>query len=237
MTEPSQRFEKCQSYITSHIRRAEMEEAPGEGHPTVTLSREAGTGAIDLSDKLVDYLNLRIKDTTYPWTVFDKNLVKLVIEDHALPERLERYMPEDKVSRITDTISDMIGLHPPSWELVKHMHSTIYRLAKLGNCIIVGRGGNIITRDLPNVLHLRLVGAVDKRIERYKDQHDISREEAGERIKKEDRTRRRYLLTYYDVEIEDPANYHLVINVDRFTSEQLVEFIGKMIANWKAQVE
>jgi cytidylate kinase len=230
MTEPSQRFEKCQAYIASHIRRAEMEEAPGEVHPAVTLSRETGTGAIDLSDKLVDYLNQRLKATKYPWTVFDKNLVKQVIEDHALPARLERYMPEDKVSRIVDTISDMIGLHPPSWELVKHMHNTIYRLAKMGNCIIVGRGGNIITRGLPNVLHLRLVGTGEKRIERYMNQYNISREEAGARIKKEDRIRRRYLLTYYDVEIDDPSNYHFVINVDRFTTEQLVELVGDMIA-------
>jgi cytidylate kinase len=232
MAEPSQRFEKCQAYIASHVSRAELKEEPGEVNPAITLSRETGTGAIELSDKLVDYLNNRFKVSEYPWTIFDKNLVKQVLEDHDLPKRLERYIPEDKTSRIGDTISDMIGLHPPSWELVKHMHDTIYRLAKMGNCIIIGRGGNIITHDLHNVLHLRLVGTLEKRIARYKNQYHITEDEAGARIKKEDRIRRRYLLTYYDKEIEDPSNYHFVINIDRFTAEALVEFIGDIIANF-----
>ncbi len=46
--------------------------------------------------------------------------------------------------------------------------------------------------------------------------------------------RRRYLLAYYDVEIDDPTNYHLVINVDRYTPQTLVRLVGDIVSKWSA---
>jgi cytidylate kinase len=60
------------------------------------------------------------------------------------------------------------------------------------------------------------------------DYYQISENEAGELIKKQDRARQRYLQAYYDREIDDPKDYHFVINVDRFTTGQLVEFVGDL---------
>ena len=31
-----------------------------------------------------------------PWTIFDRNLVERVLEDHDLPARLAKFMPEDR---------------------------------------------------------------------------------------------------------------------------------------------
>jgi hypothetical protein len=33
----------------------------------------------------------------------------------------------------------------------------------MGNCIIAGRGGNKITHGFSNVLHIRLIGSLEKR--------------------------------------------------------------------------
>ncbi|NIO28662.1 MAG: hypothetical protein GTO29_08925 [Candidatus Latescibacteria bacterium] len=232
MAEPGKRFEKYQDYISSQIKRAEKEGRPAKPNPAITISRETGAGAIPLGDRLAEYLNERFGSAECQWTVFDKNLVKQVLEDHGLPERLEQFMQEDKPSLLDETVSDMLGIRPPDWELVKHTHETIYRLAKLGNCILVGRGANIITQELPNVLHLRLVGSWEKRVNRCMELYGITKAEARELIKKQDRARRRYMLAYYDTDIDDPANYHLIINVDRFTTEALVQLIGDMISNW-----
>jgi hypothetical protein len=230
MVKLSQRLEKFHAYVESHVKRVEGEGRGAGRKPAITLSRETGAGAVTLGDRLADYLNKRGEAGDCPWTVFDKNLVKKVLEDHELPKRLEKFMPEDKPSHVEEAVGDMLGLHPPNWELVKHTYETIYRLAKLGHCILVGRGANIITCDLHNVVHLRLVGSLEKRVAHCMDYYGITNAEAGELVKREDRARRRYLLAYYDVEIDDPTNYHLVINVDKFDTQRLVKLIGDLVS-------
>ena len=231
MVDLSKRFEKCQAYVTSQVKRVKKE---GEGrpglNPAITLSRETGAGAITLGDRLAEYLNKQTERKDCQWTVFDKNLVKKVLEDHDLPARLEQYMPEDKPSHVEDVVGDMLGMHPPNWTLVKHTHDTIHRLARMGNCILVGRGANIITQDLPNVFHFRLIGSVEERVVRCMKFYDIKETEARDLVKKQDRARRRYLLAYYDVEIADPLNYNMVINVDKFSTEAVVKLISDIVS-------
>jgi len=200
--------------------------------PAVTISRQTGAGAITFGVSLARYLNDKAGDRGEPWTVFDKNLIRHVLEDHGLPAYLERHMPEDSPSHLKDAVGDLLGLHPPNWELVKHTGETIGRLAKQGRCILVGRAANIITRDMPSVLHLRLVGPIEHRVAHCAEYYGITKEAALDRVRKQDRARRRYVLAYYDEEIDDPTNYHLVINVDSFTTPALTQFIGDIVSNW-----
>jgi diguanylate cyclase (GGDEF)-like protein len=44
------------------------------------------------------------------------------------------------MSEITDTLDELLGLHPPAWTLVRQMTETILHLAEMGNVILVGRG-------------------------------------------------------------------------------------------------
>ncbi len=226
-------FEKYQAYIASQGRQIR---APGEQtevpDPAITISRQTGAGAITFGVSLARYLNEQTGDKEQPWTVFDKNLIRHVLEDHGLPAHLEQHMPEDSPSHVKDAVGDMLGLHPPNWELVKRTGETISRLAKTGRCIMVGRGANVITRDMPNVLHLRLVGSIEQRVAHCVEYYGITKTEALERIKKQDRARRRYVLAYYDEEIDDPTNYHLLINVDSFTTGTLTELIAGIVSDW-----
>jgi cytidylate kinase len=82
------------------------------------------------------------------------------------------------------------------------------------------------------VFHLRLIGSLEQRVIRCQGYYDIDKTEAAELIHKQDRARRRYLLAYYDIEIDDPTNYHLVINVDRYTPQALVRLVADMVLKW-----
>ena len=77
-----------------------------------------------------------------------------VLEDHSLPNRLARFMPEDRISEISDTMDELFGLHPPSWTLVRQTADTILHLAELGNVIVIGRGAAVITRKLDYVFNV-----------------------------------------------------------------------------------
>ena len=226
------RFEKCQGYIASQARRLkEKGRIAGHDPPAITISRETGAGAVTFADYLAEYLNQKFPSAECAWTVFDKNLVKQVLEDHDLPARLEEFMPEDRPKHVEDAVGDMLGVHPPNWKLVEHAEDTIYRLAKMGNCILVGRGANIVTEDLPNVFRLRLVGSLEARVKRCMDFYKIAEKAARDLIKTQDRGRRRYLLAYFDRDVDDPLDYNMVINVDSFTSESLARLISEWVTN------
>lgn len=235
MSDRSKQTEKLQAYIASHMRRAGARKTAEEAvrlEPAITISRQTGAGAVTLADTLAEDLNQRAGDMDLQWVVFEKNLVGAVLEDHGLPKRLAEFMPEDKPHHLKETVGDMLGMRPQDWELVRHTRETVYRLAKLGRCIIVGRGANLIAAELPNVLHLRLIGGREGRVTRCVAYYDIDRDEALQLIKKQDRGRRDYLRAYYNADIDDPMNYHLVVNVDKFTTQGLVSWIADMVSSW-----
>lgn len=197
--------------------------------PAITISRQTGTRGHLIGEKLVDYLNKNNPTASRPWTLFDKGLISTVIEDHHLPARMVRYLPEDKVSEIASTIEEILGLHPSNWTLIHETMETILRLAELGNTVIYGRGGNIITAHLKKVLNVRLVGSMVRRIPQAAEQYDVSLEDAPSLIIKEDRGRKRYIKSYFDKDIDDPLLYGLFINTDEFSDEAIVKTIADLV--------
>jgi cytidylate kinase len=222
-------LEKCLSYIDSQMQspHGRVLAAGPEHVPAVTISRQTGAGGTSVARELAGLLQARQPGKTCPWTVFDRNLVEKVLEDHHLPSRLAQFMPEDKVSAIADAVEEVLGLHPPSWKLVHQTTETILQLAELGNVILVGRGANVITAKTPHVFHVRLVGSLERRLERVQARHRISREAARKFIRKEDAGRRRYLQRHFGKDVDDPLLYHLVINTDWVPVEQAAELIAQ----------
>ena len=163
-------MEQCRTFLNAQWQSAGKAAAAAKaGVPrrAVTISRQTGSGAHSVAEKLATFLQARSPKDACPWTVFDRNLVEQVLEDHNLPQRLAQFMPEDRVSEIADTMDELFGLHPPSWTLVHQTSDTILRLAELGNVILIGRGATIITSKLDYVFHVRLVGSLERRVAAY----------------------------------------------------------------------
>jgi cytidylate kinase len=207
--------ERCLSFINAQLKAngkgRNGEESSGQIR-AVTISRQAGCGAVVVAQKLAECLQARKAHNGSQWTVFDRNLVERVLEEHNLPQRLAKFMPENWTSEIEDIIDDLFGLHPPTEILVRQTAETILRLAKLGNMIIIGRGANVITAKLDSVFHVRLVAPLERRVERIEESDHLDQAGALELIRREDKGRTRYLKKYYHKDINDPLLYHLVIN-------------------------
>ena len=184
-----------------------------------------GSGAI--AEVLREELQRHSEPGEPPWTVFDQNLLEQILADHHLPQRLAKFMPENRSSWLTDTMEELFGLHPAAEVLVRQTAETILRLAQLGNVIIIGRGGNVITAGFPHVLHVRLVGSEARRAERLREKFKESREGALAFLRKADEGRRRYVKSYYRADIDDPIRYHLTVNTDLLAPSA----DGQLIAN------
>lgn len=222
-------LDRCFSFINCHLQTPK----PVHGQQAanvkcITISRQSGCGAHVFAEELAAFLQARTPPGTRPWTVFDRTLMEAVLQDHHLPARLAAFMPEDRVSRLNDIIQELFSLHPPTETMVRQTAETILRLAELGNVIILGRGANIITAPMPQVLHVRLLGSVQQRVAHMLQFDKLNRKDALKRIEREDGGRRRYLKKYFGREIDDPLLYHLVINTDLLSLHEAAVMVGKL---------
>ena len=223
-------FGRCLTYLDSQSKIGhgfvEVHDSP---RMAVAVARQTGSGAIRIAEKLAGYLQARLPAEERPWTVFDKNLINQVLEDHHLPARLARFLPEDRVSYINDMVDEILGLHPPSWVVVRQSTETILRLAELGNVILVGRGANAITSRLPNVLRVHLVGSLERRVARVQARDHLNRAEAVDFIRRQDRGRARYVKTYFHRDVSDALLYDLTINTDHLSEDEVVRLMGDAV--------
>lgn len=222
-------LEQCLSFINCQLQPPLRFHAFEErAKCAITISRQSGCGAHVIAQMVATQLQSRTPPEAASWTIFDRDLVERALAEHQLPERLARFMPEDRVLGFNDMMDEIFGLHPPSWTLVQQISETILKLAALGNVIILGRGGNIITSRLPHVLHVRLIGSLERRIENMRRFEKLGRVEAINRIRHEDVGRERYVRKHFHRDINDPLLYHLVINTDLFSECDAARLIGDL---------
>jgi cytidylate kinase len=109
-------------------------------------------------------------------------------------------------------------LHPPMSlsmrEYVRVVGLVIRDLAHDGDVIIVGRGGQMVLRDTPGTLHVRVIASFAQRIERLMARREIGGREATAQLRASDRARANYLRRYHGVGWQNPRLYHLMLNTD-----------------------
>ena len=218
---------QCISFINSQTVVPAGRPAAMQVRRAVTISRQTGCGGLIVAEKLAKFLQARAPREDVAWTVFDRKLMDKVLADHHLPQYLAKFLPEDRMSRIEDTLADIFGVHPTAETMVQQTAETILQLAELGNAILIGRAGNIVTAKLPNVLHVRLVASLEDRIARIC--RDYGNTPAGARkfCLEEDQARARYVKTYFKADIADPLLYHLVLNTSRMDYDHVAQLIGE----------
>ena len=218
--------ERCLSFINCQLTPRETQGRYEYAvRPSVTISRMTGAGGHAVASKLADYLQVHAP-VDCRWTVFDRNLMEKVLDDHHLSKRTAEYLPEDHQSMLRDTVEEFLGLHPSTWTLVQQTSETILRLAEMGNVILVGRAANVITSKLANVFRVRLVGSLEKRMEAVQQLYQLDQPHALELIRKQDEGRRRYLKDHFGQQINDPLLYDLIVNTDRFGADDAARLIG-----------
>ena len=222
-------LDRCLSFINSQNAPAKRAVTPVGLRRAVTISRQAGCGAVHIAEKLAEYLQQHAPPSNAPWTIFDRNLMDQVLADHKLPAYLATTLPEDRMSALEDIMGEIMGVRPAVQNLVRQTAETMLKFADLGGVILIGRGGNLITAKLPHVLHVRLVAPLDDRIERICRDDNKSPAEARKFCVEEEHSRARYLKSYFNADINDPENYHLIINTSRVGFENTAKLIGDAV--------
>ena len=123
-------------------------------------------------------------------------------------------------------VNELLGIHPHVGVIIHKTSRTILQLAQKGNVIIAGRAANLITGQLKDTFHVRLVAPFENRVQHIEVVYSLNRKDAIEFIKKEDLARKHYVRSYFNKNIDDPLLYHMVINTGQMPYKKAARMIG-----------
>jgi cytidylate kinase len=220
-------FQKAEAYLNIQLTRSGPGGLPQPVGPFVTLSRESGTDGSALARALADRLPA---GEGHPWSVYSGNLIEEMLRNNNLPPHLARYLPEDRISELEASVGEVVGLHPSLWMLVAKTNELMRQLARSGHAILLGRGANFATLDLPHGIHVRLVARPA-----FRDAHaartlGISLGEATARNAERDAARQRYVRATFSANLADPTAYDLVINAAQVPFAAMVDLVVNYVA-------
>jgi len=225
-------LEKCKLYIESHSKmldeNGKVIKKPERG-PCITISRETGTSAKNVAEKIISFLEKYQKEEASSWAICDKNLIEKVLDDYHLPKALADLAEEDKYSHVNIILNELFVGQTAGWTLYYRISRTILQLAELGNIIIIGRGANVITSKLTNSFHVRLIAPLEERIKRFSEIYNLDKKTAAEIIEEHDNSRRKYLKSIFNKRIDDPFLYHLVVNANKLNPDDVAYIISEAV--------
>ena len=191
--------------------------------PFLTMARQCGAGGSDIAERVADCLSA-LHRSELPWRGYDRELVEKVAEDHELSAALLETLTDDRRT----WLSDVVGGGPGELALLRRVAATCRALAEAGRCIIVGRGGVFITRDMPGGVHVRLVAPLDFRVARKAKEWEVSEADAESRIRKIDQNRIQFYQRYF-TNAESAETFALTINTQAVPEDKQIELLLRLI--------
>jgi cytidylate kinase len=91
--------------------------------------------------------------------------------------------------------------------------------------VILGRGGQVILRGRPGVLHVLLGGPPEARIRQGMEIEGVDQKTAERRQQANDRARTEYVRRSYGVDPLDPDLYHLVLDSPALGLDTCVDLV------------
>ena len=192
--------------------------------PVITISREVGCNGVKLAHMLAESLNN--KNPAVQWKVISKEVFfESAKELNMSPEQLRKTLSQREkfhFEEIIKAFNDKKYKSGPT--IAKTTREVIMHFATNGYCIIVGRAGNIIAKDLKTALHIRLTAPLDYRIKTIMDNNGLTREKAISFIQQVEEERIAFRESVLGAKIHDEM-FDIMLNRGVFSDDTIVELI------------
>ncbi len=195
-------------------------------HPFVTISREYGCGGYETAVELARLLSAKGKK----WIAFDRKVIEGIMRDMGVSRKLAETLTTTTQSQMATFFNSIFASYPPQVAVHRKLAETIRTLTLNGYVIIVGRGGNIIARDLPKGFHIRLVAPMDWKIARIAKIMGKKSKEAEKIILEKSAARENFYREFMKFDPADTSHYDMIINNASFTSAEAAEAISAAMA-------
>ncbi len=208
----------------------------------ITISRQFGSGGDEIAEQVGQILQYRIFDkeiiarATLESGISDQEVMDYSEANYKVKGFFDRLFGLSRsVGKVRVWKEDTQGVRtteavPLTEEnALALVQKAIKAACEEGNIIVVGRGGQVLLQDCPNVLHVRIEAPLEDRLQRVRAQFKLKRRPASEMIEARDEASAEYVRTFYKVNWSDPTLYHMVINTGKLGLEASARLIAEAV--------
>ena len=200
----------------------------------ITISRQFGAGGKTFGRRIADTLGYYYADED----IIERAVVEIYISSDG-----RKTIESEPVDRFKKFISKLNPFGTSLMELplddkeryidgfkyVELLNLIIPKIARDGNAVIVGRGGQYILQNLENTYHLLLIANKEDRTKFIEEHYRASSTRAAQMIKRMDKRRVNLFSYFRRKDYDDPTLYDLVINMGLLSMDKAQELVIKLI--------
>ncbi len=231
-------------YLNKRLHQYDQKYQPAnnEPGPVICISREVGCGGVNFARRLAAELD---KQTfCKKWRVISKEILEESARELDMdPNKLRNLLKEGDRGVFDDILNAFSEKRFKSdRKISKTLIDLIASFANDGYCIIVGRGGHIITRDIKKSLLVKLTAPLDWRIKQIMEKNNLDLRAAIEFIEKTEKERENF-RKHLAGEAHKPDEFDITMNLARLTMDEVLATIlmiaksKKMLESTKSKVE
>lgn len=218
-------MKKIFDYFDTRYRAETLGRPISHTGPVITISRLTGCDGREVAAELVAKLNLRYNTNKWKWV--DKDIIYHAAHELKTDtQRVETYYQGFGMTDISQMIMAFSGTFVTDSSVKKAIREVVTSIAHDGYCVIIGRGGVAITRDMANALHVRLVAPLYWRVENVMKKKGMVIEKAEEYVVETDEKRHRLIVDFLD---KKPLSldylFDITLNRSCFSPEEISSMI------------
>jgi len=178
----------------------------------ITISRGSYSRGIEIAEKLSQKLG---------YECISREVLLKASKDFNVPETELLHAIHDSPS-IFDRIKD------GKKNYVAFIREAFLDHIQKDNVVYHGYAGHFFTKDIPNILKVRIIANMDFRINVLMERENVSEEEARKLLYKIDIERRKWSMYLYGIDTNVTELYDVVIRIDTINVDGAVEILYDM---------
>lgn len=196
----------------------------------ITISREFGSGGREIGKRLADELGFQY---------YDKELITEIAKETGMSEEYIKNISEKGTYpyafQFAKSFAMYSGVQSNQTDILVAQNKILKAIAEKGDCIIVGRGANVILKDF-STMNIFVYADMDSKINRCqkkaKENEHLTDKEMRKKITEIDKSRRNYHKVISNLEWGDKSNYHLCVNTTNMEIKNMIPALAKYIEIW-----
>lgn len=196
----------------------------------VTISREFGSGGKEIGKRLSDKLEI---------AYYDEEIIAELAKETGLSEEYIKNISEKGMYPVSfnfgRTFAKFNTMQSNQTEILIKQQEILKKIAKKGDCIIVGRGADVILKDY-NTMNIFVYSDMESKIKRCKmkatENENLSEKELEKKIIQIDKDRRNFHNLISNSEWGDKKNYNLCINTSEVEIKEIIPALSEYIKQW-----
>lgn len=178
--------------------------------PWVTVSRQIGSGGLDIARKVGESLG---------WQTYDREILAHIAEHHHLRARVLDRLDERLAGWIAETVNHLLTpASLPQAAFAKEVAEVVLALGRQGRAVLVGRGANWLL-DPRFGLRVRFVAPLLLRVERVARVRDVPPARAERIVRDGDAATGEYIRRLFGRDVDEPSGYDLIVNTEHLAPE------------------